>query len=31
MPVNVYLNFNGNTREAVEFYAKVFKQKHRIL
>ena len=25
MPVNVYLNFNGNTREAVEFYAKVFK------
>ncbi|MEH7255025.1 VOC family protein [Neobacillus niacini] len=26
MPVNVYLNFNGNTREAVEFYAKVFKQ-----
>ncbi|MEH7011014.1 VOC family protein [Neobacillus niacini] len=25
MSVDVYLNFNGNTREAVEFYAKVFK------
>ncbi|TDL80098.1 VOC family protein [Peribacillus frigoritolerans] len=25
MSVDVYLNFNGNCREAVEFYAKVFK------
>jgi len=25
MSINVYLNFNGNTREAVEYYAKVFK------
>ncbi|WP_045522417.1 VOC family protein [Neobacillus niacini] len=25
MSVDVYLNFNGNTREAVDFYAKVFK------
>ncbi|MBU8877978.1 VOC family protein [Bacillus sp. FJAT-29790] len=24
MAVNVYLNFNGNCREAVEFYAQVF-------
>ncbi|WNQ09204.1 VOC family protein [Paenibacillus aurantius] len=24
MSVDVYLNFNGNTREAVEFYAEVF-------
>ncbi|MDB5055524.1 MAG: glyoxalase [Bacilli bacterium] len=24
MAVDVYLNFNGNTREAVEFYAQVF-------
>ena len=24
MAVNVYLNFNGNCREAVEYYAKVF-------
>lgn len=24
MAVDVYLNFNGNCREAVEFYAKVF-------
>ncbi|PWW05462.1 PhnB protein [Paenibacillus cellulosilyticus] len=24
MSINVYLNFNGNTREAVEFYAHVF-------
>jgi PhnB protein len=24
MPVNVYVNFNGNCREAVEFYADVF-------
>jgi Uncharacterized protein conserved in bacteria len=24
MSINVYLNFNGNTREAVEFYAQVF-------
>lgn len=24
MPINAYLNFNGNTREAVQFYAKVF-------
>ncbi|WP_394137843.1 VOC family protein [Cytobacillus oceanisediminis] len=24
MAVNAYLNFNGNTREAVEFYAEVF-------
>ena len=24
MPVDIYLNFNGNCREAVEFYAKVF-------
>ncbi|GLB59903.1 VOC family protein [Cytobacillus sp. NCCP-133] len=24
MTVNAYLNFNGNTREAVEFYAEVF-------
>ncbi|MFD1357926.1 VOC family protein [Fictibacillus halophilus] len=25
MSVDVYLNFNGNCREAVEFYAEVFK------
>jgi PhnB protein len=25
MPVNVYVYFNGNCREAVEFYADVFK------
>ena len=25
MAVDVYLNFNGNCREAVEFYSKVFK------
>ncbi|MDB5056280.1 MAG: glyoxalase [Bacilli bacterium] len=24
MAIDVYLNFNGNTREAVEFYAQVF-------
>lgn len=24
MPIDVYLNFNGNTREAVEYYAEVF-------
>lgn len=24
MAVNAYLNFNGNCREAVEFYAEVF-------
>ncbi|MDQ6418142.1 VOC family protein [Paenibacillus sp. LHD-117] len=24
MPVNVYMNFNGNTREAIEFYAESF-------
>jgi len=24
MPIDAYLNFNGNTREAVEFYATVF-------
>lgn len=24
MGVNIYINFNGNCREAVEFYAKVF-------
>jgi PhnB protein len=24
MSINVYLNFNGNCREAVEYYAKVF-------
>lgn len=24
MSINVYLNFNGNTREAVEFYAHAF-------
>jgi PhnB protein len=24
MPINPYLNFDGNTREAVEFYARVF-------
>jgi len=24
MAVNIYVNFNGNCREAVEFYAKVF-------
>jgi PhnB protein len=24
MPVNVYVNFNGNCRQAVEFYAQVF-------
>ena len=24
MPINAYLNFDGNTREAVEFYARVF-------
>lgn len=24
MPVNVYINFNGNCREAVEFYAEIF-------
>ncbi|HIW32777.1 MAG TPA: VOC family protein [Candidatus Paenibacillus intestinavium] len=26
MSVDVYLNFNGNCREAVQFYSKVFKQ-----
>jgi len=26
MSVDVYLNFNGNCRQAVEFYAKVFNQ-----
>ncbi len=26
MALEVYLNFNGNCREAVEFYAKVFEQ-----
>ncbi|RUS45809.1 VOC family protein [Cohnella sp. AR92] len=25
MPINAYLNFDGNTREVVEFYADVFK------
>lgn len=25
MAVNVYINFNGNCREAVEFYAEVFR------
>lgn len=25
MPIHVYLNFAGNCREAVEYYAKVFK------
>ncbi len=25
MSVQVYINFNGNCREAVEFYAEVFK------
>jgi PhnB protein len=24
MPINPYINFDGDTREAVEFYAKVF-------
>jgi PhnB protein len=24
MPINAYLNFNGNTREAIEFYAGAF-------
>lgn len=24
MPINAYLNFNGNCREAVEYYAEVF-------
>jgi PhnB protein len=24
MPVNIYINFNGNCREAVQFYADVF-------
>lgn len=24
MPINPYINFNGNCREAVEFYAEVF-------
>lgn len=24
MAIDIYLNFNGNTREAVEFYAEVF-------
>lgn len=24
MAINVYLNFNGNTRKAVEYYAEVF-------
>jgi len=24
MPIDVYLNFNGNCRDAVEFYAEVF-------
>ncbi|MDF2606413.1 MAG: glyoxalase family protein [Bacillales bacterium] len=24
MPINVYINFNGNCREAVQFYADVF-------
>lgn len=32
MALNVYLYFNGNCREAVEFYAKVFKaEKPRIM
>lgn len=32
MAVNVYINFNGNCREAVEFYAKVFGiEKHKIM
>ena len=26
MPVHPYLNFNGNCREAVQFYAEVFRQ-----
>lgn len=25
MAINVYINFNGNTKDAVNFYAKVFK------
>ena len=25
MPINPYINFNGNCREAVEFYARVFR------
>lgn len=24
MPINAYINFNGNCRQAVEFYSKVF-------
>ena len=24
MAINIYMNFNGNCREAVEFYAQVF-------
>lgn len=24
MPIDIYINFNGNCRKAVEFYAKVF-------
>ncbi|MHA6483973.1 VOC family protein [Paenibacillus sp. strain BS8-2] len=26
MPINAYLNFNGNTREAIEFYSVAFNQ-----
>jgi PhnB protein len=28
MSINVYLNFNGNCREAVEFYAQVFENEN---
>lgn len=31
MAVDVYLNFNGNCREAVEFYAKVFNTEAQLM
>ncbi|WP_379133910.1 VOC family protein [Paenibacillus sp. sgz500958] len=31
MPVNAYLNFNGNCREAVEYYAEVFETEKPII
>ncbi|MDR1759142.1 MAG: VOC family protein [Fibrobacter sp.] len=31
MTFELFINFNGNCREAVEFYAKVFKSEHKTL
>ena len=31
MPIDVYLNFNGNCREAVEFYGQVFESEPTIM